>query len=164
MSRSYERTGLGELATTLLDVVPLVSRSIRDEMRANRDAALSVPQFRVLGYVHRRRSVSLSAIAEHLGLTLPSMSRMVDGLLARGLVARHRSRSDRRCVEISTTARGESAWLSARTATRDSMMARLGVLGAERRLELRRGLAALRLVFSEAENEPAHAGGENDRP
>ena len=59
-----------ELASKLVEVIPLVMRAIRSHMRANRALDLSVPQYRALGFVVRHPGASLSQVAEHQGLTL----------------------------------------------------------------------------------------------
>ena len=51
-------------------------------------ADLSVPQFRTLLFLRRHPGASLSEVAEHIGLTLPSISKMIDRLEARDLLAR----------------------------------------------------------------------------
>ena len=44
-----------ECAALLMDVVPLVMRRIRMEMRSQRMPSLSVPQLRALIYLYRKR-------------------------------------------------------------------------------------------------------------
>ena len=63
-----------QCAREILDVIPLVMRTIRAEMRRARGADLSVPMFRALNYVGGAEGASLSEVAAHLGVTLPSMS------------------------------------------------------------------------------------------
>ena len=77
-----------ECARQILEIVPMVMRAIRTEIRSHRGSELSVPQFRVLIFLNRHEGASLSDIAEHLGLTLPSTSKMIDGLVARNMVTR----------------------------------------------------------------------------
>ena len=140
--------GLDTLANLILDSVPLVMRTLRCEMRRNRETELSVPQFRILSFVHRRGSSSLSEIAEHMGLTLPSMSKMVDGLVMRSFVTRSNDASDRRRLVIALTERGTKAWESAREATRVSMVKTLATLSGDERRELGRSMEKLRELFS----------------
>ncbi|MCX5999878.1 MAG: hypothetical protein NTU41_09910, partial [Chloroflexi bacterium] len=65
-----------ECAALLMDVVPLVMRRIRMEMRRQGMPGLSVPQLRALIYLYRNEGASHSELAEHIGLGLPSMSKM----------------------------------------------------------------------------------------
>ena len=93
-------------AQQVLEVVPLVMRTIRGKLRKHRAADISVPQFRALGYINRNEGASLSDLADHIGLTLPSMSKLVDGLVIRKLVTRTAHSQDRRRMCLSLTAQG----------------------------------------------------------
>jgi DNA-binding MarR family transcriptional regulator len=106
-----------DCALTVLEVVPLVMRRIRAELRKQGALDLSVPQFRSLTFLTRRKGASLSDLADHVGLTLPSMSVMIDGLVERGLVTRQTSDKDRRMVVLGITERGKTTVHSAREAT-----------------------------------------------
>src|SRR5437763_14412529 len=105
----------GACARDLLDTVPLVMRVIRGHMRRHR-CGLTVPQFRTLCYVSTAEGPSLSAVADFIGLSLPAMSRLVDGLVEQKLMARRASGDDRRPVRPSGTAAGEAAPREARGA------------------------------------------------
>jgi DNA-binding MarR family transcriptional regulator len=75
---------LRALAERVLAVVPMVMREIRSEMRRDTPDDLSVPSFRMLIYVRQHPGCSVSAVATHLGVTLPTASVAVDKLLALG--------------------------------------------------------------------------------
>src|SRR3954470_3147439 len=100
-------------ARHLLDTVPLVMRVIRQHMRRHR-SGLPVPQFRTLCYVSSSEGTSLSAAADFIGLSLPAMSRLVDGLVEHRLMERRPCEDDRRHVRLSVTPAGESALTEAR--------------------------------------------------
>lgn len=138
-----------ECAHQVLDVVPLVMRAIRVEMRRHA-LDLSVPQFRVLTYLNRAEGASLSDVAEHIGLTLPSMSKMIDGLVVRGLVTRQTSTTDRRCVTLALTARGKSAFEAARRATQARLAQMLAALPAGERASVVQAMQALHPIFAPA--------------
>jgi DNA-binding MarR family transcriptional regulator len=93
---------LDECARQVLETVPLVMRTVRAEMRRHRAADLSVPQFRTLTFLSRQAGASLSQVAEHIGLTLPSMSSLVEGLVERKLILRNTHSVDRRRVTLTT--------------------------------------------------------------
>jgi MarR family transcriptional regulator for hemolysin len=95
-------------AREVLDTVPLIMRTLRTEMRSHRTPDLTVPQFRTLRFINRHPGVSLSDAAEHIGMTLPSMSKIVDGLVTRQLVIRQTHPEDRRRVTLSLTAPGRA--------------------------------------------------------
>jgi DNA-binding MarR family transcriptional regulator len=96
------------VAREILDVVPFAMRLIRKEMRSRRGADLTVPQFRSLIFLQRHPGSALHQVAEHLGLTPPTVSKMIDGLAGRSLIERPESPADRRRVELRLTARGNS--------------------------------------------------------
>jgi DNA-binding MarR family transcriptional regulator len=142
-----------ECAALLMEVVPLVMRSIRAEMRRHR-ADLSVPQFRTLAFLRKHEGASLSQVADHLGLMLPSVSKMVDGLVARELVTREDSPTDRRFVALALTEQGRSALEAARRDTRLQLARMLRALPSSERPTVVRAMEALRPVFA-AEREAA---------
>ncbi len=136
-----------ECARDVLEVVPLIMRAIRAEMRSHRTPDLSVPQFRTLAYLSRHEGASLSDVAEHIGLTLPSMSKMVDGLVTRQLVTRETSPSDRRRVTLRLTPLGQTTWQSAREATQAHLSQRVAALSAAKRATVVTAMQALRPIF-----------------
>ena len=135
-------------AQEILEVVPAVMRTIRAEMRRHRTADLSVPQFRTLAFIDRKADASLSDVAEHIGLTLPSMSKIVDGLVTRKLVTRHTSATDRRRMTLALTARGLTALQTSRAATRACLAEDLAGLTERQRDTIAQAMEILRPVFT----------------
>jgi DNA-binding MarR family transcriptional regulator len=141
-----------ECAKEVLDVVPLIMRTIRVEMRHRRTADLRVPHFRTLLFLSRQPGASLSEVAEFLGLTLPSTSTMVDGMVARSLVARQTSSADRRRIILTLTASGQAILEAARSGTQSRLAEILAVLSpAECRVVIQ-ALQALRPIFTPGED------------
>jgi len=137
-----------ESAREVMEVVPLIMRAIRAQMRNCRVPGLSVPQFRALTFLRRRQGASLSDVAEHVGLTLPSMSKMIDGLVARRLVSRQTHPEDRRRVTLTLTARGQTVLQVAYEATRTCLAERLAALSASERATVARAMGSLRPIFT----------------
>jgi DNA-binding MarR family transcriptional regulator len=106
-----------ECARLVLQVIPMIMQMIRSEMRSHRIPGLSIPQFRTLVFLNRHAGASLSELADHLELTLPSTSKLVDGLVSRDLVAREAGKADRRRVTLKLTKHGHAAFQAARVAT-----------------------------------------------
>jgi len=123
-------------------------RAIRAEMRRQRGWDLSVPQFRTLAYLNYYQGASLSDIAEFIGLTPPSMSKLVDGLVARQLVTRDFSTSDRRRVILALTPAGQATFQATRTATQAFLARRLAGLPAEERAVVTQAMQILRPLFT----------------
>lgn len=136
-----------ECTREILEVVPLIMRAIRAEMRSQRTPDVSMPQFRTLGFLSRHEGASLSDVAEHIGLTLPSMSKMIDGLVKRGLVSRETFPQDRRRVALKLTAQGRATWQSARQVTQAHLAQRLEALPASERAAVVSAMQALRPLF-----------------
>ena len=105
-------------AHALMDTTPQIIQSIRVEMRRGRGPDLSIPQFRTLRFIQRNPDSSLSDLAEHLGLTLPSASKLVDGLVKQKLLTRKESAEDRRRLTLMLTQTGTSIVDSARASAR----------------------------------------------
>jgi long-chain acyl-CoA synthetase len=66
---------------------------------------LTLPQFRVLGLLAEGSSAA-SGLADRLAVRRPSITAVVDGLVARGLVDRRQEDSDRRRVSLRLTDEG----------------------------------------------------------
>lgn len=107
-----------ECAGALLEGLPQVVWFIRRHMRRHRGHGLTVPQFRTLVLLSKYPSASLSDVADHLGTTLPSVSRMVGGLVSKGVIARESAVGDRRRLALVCTRRGEALLAGAQAETR----------------------------------------------
>lgn len=137
-----------ECAGAVMETVPLVMRAIRAEMRSHRTPDLSVPQFRALLYVSRHAGASLSDVAEHIGLTLPSTSKLVDRLVRRELLTRTSAPDDRRRMILKITPAGQTVLDVAARATRARLMEQLATLSAEECAVIIEAMHLLHRVFS----------------
>jgi len=117
MQSKTVKSPVNECAYQVLDVVPLVMRVIRRDLRQHGAFEISVPQFRTLAFLFKHEGASLSDVAEHIGLGLPAMSVLVDGLVSRGLLKRRTDQDDRRRMTLMLTEPGRSRMSSAREAT-----------------------------------------------
>jgi DNA-binding MarR family transcriptional regulator len=142
------RSSAGECAHEVLDVVPVVFRVIRSELREHGAKKMSMPQFRTLAFVYRKERVSLSEVAEHIGLTLPTMSTLVDGLVDRGLITRREDPEDRRRMTLTLTEQGRSGFESAREATAAYLEQGLRQLSPYNRATITASMRILREAFT----------------
>ncbi len=145
-------------AGQVLETVPPVMQFIRTEMRRHRSLNISVPQFRVLTFLERRPGGSLSDVAERVGLTLPAMSRLVDGLVDRGLLTREDSSADRRRMVLRITAAGRDLVRTAREGALTRLAEMLGSLSGDERSEVSRAMDILRPLFVPSQTVTASAG------
>ena len=135
---------LDTCARDLMDTAPKIMQSIRVEMRRGRGADLSIPQFRTMRFIQRNPDSSLSNLADYLGLTLPSASKLVDGLVKQKLVTRQESTSDRRCLTLVLTQSGESIVDSARASAQANLEKILSFLSSD---ELKTIHQSMELLF-----------------
>lgn len=145
-----------ETSRAVLEVVPTIMRAIRGEMRAYSAAHLSVPQFRALNFVQHHLDASLSDVAEHIGLSLPAMSKLMDGLVARKLVTRQIHHADRRRITLALTARGRALWQSAHDATQQSLAERFVALTERDRAVIINAMRLLQPLFGRKRNDERH--------
>jgi DNA-binding MarR family transcriptional regulator len=142
------------VARQLLEVVPFAMRLIRGEMRRRRGADLTVVQFRSLMFLQRNPGTALRRVAEHLGLTPPTVSKMISRLAERGFVDRPDSVSDRRRVELRLTARGNALVERVRGETVVRFAEKFERLPPAEREKLTSALELLRKELQEHEEEP----------
>jgi DNA-binding MarR family transcriptional regulator len=134
-------------AHELMDTTPKIMQSIRTEMRRGHGSDLSIPQFRTLRFVQRNRDSSLSELADHLGLTLPSVSKLVDGLVKQELINRQESTTDRRRLTLVLTPKGESIINTARASAQANLVKILGSLSNEELKIIHHALELLNPLF-----------------
>jgi DNA-binding MarR family transcriptional regulator len=145
-----------EAAITVLEAIPPAMRAIKEQMRSARAANLSVSQFRMLLFVRRHPGTDLSAVADHMGTTLPSASQLMSRLVAAGMLARTIHPTERRHLQLSLTETGAAALAEADTRTREWLRDRLA--GATPQ-QLDRLQAALTDLLNLIEGAPGAPGG-----
>jgi long-chain acyl-CoA synthetase len=69
------------------------------------EADLTLPQYRILTFLGEGTAVA-SKLADHLAVSRPTVTAVVDGLVARGLVERSHREDDRRRVRHALTPAG----------------------------------------------------------
>ena len=134
-------------AQEVLETVPLVMRLIRNYMRQHR-SGLTVPQFRTLCFLSNTPQSSLSDVADFIGLSLPAMSRLVDGLVDKGLIDRRTCRNDRRHVRLSVTPVGETTVAESRQLAQQQLAAVVGQLSPQEQRDVARMMRLVRDVFT----------------
>ncbi len=130
-------------AQRLMDVVPHVMQALREEMRDHRTSEFSVPEFRTLSYIERHHGTSLTEITEHIGLSKPSLSKIVARLEYKGLVRRGVASGDKRRHTLGLTAHGRRTLEHTEAATLRSVAGRLTQLSPQ---DLRLVMQALVLL------------------
>jgi DNA-binding MarR family transcriptional regulator len=154
LSVATKRTAAGSAvspracAEELLDALPPVMRFVRKHMRSHRAKGLSVPQFRTLALLRSAPATNLSAVAEFLGSSLSTTSRIVSGLVEKGFIRRCERAGDRRNVELALTPRGAAAVETSRRATMAQLAGELATLNESDRTILLRAMQSLHTLFA----------------
>jgi DNA-binding MarR family transcriptional regulator len=144
---------LDTCAHDLMDTAPQIVQAIRVEMRRGHDSDISIPQFRTLRFIQRNPDSSLSDLAEHLGLTLPSASKLVDGLVKQKLVNRTASTTDRRRLTLVLTQAGTSIVDSARAGARANLAKKMEHLSNAELEMISQAMQLLRPIFIHQNNQ-----------
>jgi len=145
-----------DCATELLEVVPMMMRVIRTEVRAHSTPELTMPQFRALAFLGRNEGAMLGDVAGFLTLTLSAASKLVDGLVNADLVTRESDPSDRRKIVLKLTAAGQKKYAAARLATAEFLAGRVAGISATDRVRIIDAMQILHRVFSD---EPPETNG-----
>jgi len=138
---------LDACAHELMDTAPRIMQTIRVEMRRGRGSDISIPQFRTLAFIQRNPDSSLSSLAEHLGLTLPSVSKLVDGLVKQKLIVRQESKTDRRRLTLGLTSIGLSIVKTARANAQANLAKKLASLSSPELDTIYQAMQSLRPIF-----------------
>jgi len=137
-----------ECSAQLIEIVPLIMRRIRGEMRSRTLGGLTIPQFRTLSFIYRNPRSSLSDLAAHLGLTPPSTSKLVQKLVIKKAIVR-RVANDRRRVCLSLTEQGTTALNQSRLETQQQLEKSLNELNSEEIMTVLNALKFLQSAFKE---------------
>lgn len=133
------------IARKVLETVPLVMRTVAAEMRQD-DHFFSPAHFHLLLALNHR-SCSLSELAEHQSVSLPTMSNSVTILEERGWAQRRRSPEDRRKVIIEITDEGRQMLQSVHDQAEKRVAEILTGLSDGELQQIEAGLAVLRDAF-----------------
>ncbi|MEV6610780.1 MarR family transcriptional regulator [Kutzneria sp. NPDC051319] len=126
-------------------LVALSARSI-----AAVEDSITLPQFRLLVVLHTRGPLKHAVLAEHLGVTPSTTSRMVDRLVGVDMVRRDASPNSRREIMVELTDGGQQVVRQV-TARRRKEIAKIVAKMPE---DTRRGMVDALNAFAEAGGEP----------
>jgi DNA-binding MarR family transcriptional regulator len=136
-----------DLAYGILRSIRRILRRVSDHSRdLSRAAGLTVPQLLCLRAVaDGTKPVTATEVCRNLGLSAPTVSRILDRLERAGHLRRSRDRSDRRRAILAPTAAGRAALRRSPTPLQEEFLARLRALPRRERGRL---LAALEEIVS----------------
>ncbi len=143
-------------AREVMESVPVVMRYLRREIRRQGAAFLSVPQLRTLAFLSFSPDSSLAGVAEHLGVTPPTASAIVNRLVQQGLVSRAGHPRERRCIVLALTKPGAQRLHHVRRATCSIMAKVLADRSPEELRKIVEGMTVLGTVFKEMVGQNGH--------
>jgi DNA-binding MarR family transcriptional regulator len=111
-------------------------RLLRMVRAADEESGVSPAQLSALSVLTFAGPQSLSALARAEQVTAATMSKLVSGLEAEGLVAKRANAEDKRSVRIETTARGRALMEKGRARRLALLQRRLAKLSAAERAQL----------------------------
>lgn len=136
------------LSKQILDTIPKTMRTIRNEMRQFAKGQLTVPQFRVLVKL-AKGSTTHKEVAEWLGVTPATLTRMIDTLVERKLVQRQSDPNDGRQTLLHATAQGKTQFEKYRAKAQVNLQSKMNVLSDAEKATLSQGLDILYQLFQD---------------
>ena len=130
----------------LIDVVNLVTQAFWAELRRS-GPTIEMSQWSSLRRIGRR-PCSMSELARHKGVGLPTISKSVDMLVRRGWVERWVDKSDRRQTMVRLTASGRRILIDCRHALEIFLDERLAHLSAPKRKAVDDSLQLVKRVLT----------------
>ena len=148
MPRTMTRVQARDTAREILEIIPLVMRTVAAELRAAGE--MPAPAHFGLLSILSIRPRMLSDLASLQGVSLPTMSNSISAMVERGWVRREAPDGDRRVVMIDVTPTGRAALERVSRAAEAHLADVLAPLDSPARRRLIGGLGVLRRVFSAA--------------
>jgi DNA-binding MarR family transcriptional regulator len=136
-----------ELAATAERLHGAAIRLLRSLRREDEASGLSAPRLSALSVLVFAGPRTMGELANAEQVKPPTMTRLVEGLVADGLAKRALDAADRRLVRIAATAKGRRLLEAARARRVKTLAARLEILSAGERRELARGVELVEQVF-----------------
>ncbi|MFD3869407.1 MarR family winged helix-turn-helix transcriptional regulator [Streptomyces sp. NPDC058623] len=133
-----------DLPRSLGDIAELLDVLCESTRHSTSGSLVSATQLRLMCLVDRHPGLRMRALAQLLGATGPSMTRLCDRLEAAGIVRRHPGPGDGREITIRLTPAGESHLAQIRETRERRLALALDAMPADTRHALAQGLEGLR--------------------
>jgi DNA-binding MarR family transcriptional regulator len=137
---------VSDLSRAFVEVLPRAMWSIRAGVRQAAGENFTMPQFRVLTQLLKRSSTN-GELAELMGVSVPAMSRMVDGLVEMGFVVRVPVHNDRRQIKLELGPEGRRKFRRLQKHIHGVFVDRFGALSPDRLDALESGLKVFEELF-----------------
>ena len=135
---------LDEVTAELLSLHPLYFRKF---LYGEEISAMEVARFKILGIAEITGPLPISEIGKRLFVSRPYMTRLIDGLIAEGLIERHVDEKDRRVINIHITNAGKEYFRGAQAHLRFRMRQILSTLDEDDITELSEALSKMKKIL-----------------
>jgi len=135
-------------ARELIEGLPQAMRWVRAAVR-RREPSWSVPQLQALGFLRSNPGASLSELAAHLGVGLPTTPTLVSRLVAADMVNRRDDPAERRRTLLTLTPNGESQFEAALGGSQLELADRLRCLSPRDLNRVCQAIGVLRKLFAD---------------
>jgi DNA-binding MarR family transcriptional regulator len=140
-----------EAARKILDTLPRSVAKIRKSVaRVGGELGLTVTEIRVLRQVGRGITTA-TALANHHSISVPAMSRVIEGLLEKKLLLRRVEAKDRRKLQLTLSREGQRIDAKAVEAIQSKITCRLENLKTSELVVLGQALELITHLFEETE-------------
>ena len=146
-------------AASVVDVGLAVTRLVRAQLRRHGRGRLTLPQIRALAFVNADPDSAPSQLAEHLMLTRPAVTRLIDALGKQRLITRRAHPDDRRRLQLAATAAGREKLDTDFGESRAIIAGRLAELPVSDRTAVRRAMRMVGPVVASQPPESSHEAG-----
>jgi DNA-binding MarR family transcriptional regulator len=137
-----------QIAALVMEEIPLLMRLLRRKFREKRIGDLSMAQFRTLAFLDANQGASLSDAAGHIGVGLPSMSKLVEALVNRGLLTRTTHGEDRRRICLALTRTGKRELDEAYQHTQSFFTEKFAELSEDQRTQIQDAMNLMQELFA----------------
>ena len=134
------------LAKRLLEVLPPIIQHLRGRAKSAGRSNVTMAQFRILAHINQGL-LTVGSLAKNQLVAQPTMSKMVDGLVKRGLIRRKSDVHDRRQINLELTAKGKMILSSGMGTIETRLTSDFQNLSSEDKKDLQNSLEGLERVF-----------------
>ncbi|MBN8554129.1 MAG: MarR family transcriptional regulator [Deltaproteobacteria bacterium] len=149
MNKSPSNSPLS-LSKKLLEILPPIVHKLRTIARTSVKGKVTLAQFRILAQINSGVK-TVGEMAELQAVAQPTMSKMVDGLVRRGLVKRNFAVQDRRQIHLVLTKKGLSTYQHGRGAVEVYLSQEMRTLSEKERASLAEALIQIENVLVKRE-------------
>ncbi|QJD85393.1 MarR family winged helix-turn-helix transcriptional regulator [Cohnella herbarum] len=140
---------LDSVSESFVTAVPLIKKNLLRSFSIDHiPFQLSRSNLEALFSLNELRSASVSQLCNHLGISPPNMTPLIDKLVINGLANRTTSTEDRRVVQIEITEDGEQLCIDLQRRLAEQIRSKLDSLSDEDLIELRQCMRSLRNIAS----------------